>query len=188
MHDDERAHYFSRYIGRVHRTTRDMIGVADDAREVAMPEGSLVRVVDGFYATDERPVVPWDGDDNFRFCVVLLTATGADDRRGISYDGASHHDLEFEPGIIDWAGEDAAPQGWEIFYRDSPNDDGEIWELQAVTEEDRFTDDAEAHLYVWKRATLDFDPLARRALAFLFHRAPAEYARVRKAGALSTEA
>lgn len=176
----ERPDYFDDYVGRVCRLRAVATGKDRRGVDFVLPAGSRVMIYNGRDTAAPRPARAHGEDDGFRFSGAALTPVGRHDRRGVLCDDLPRAALEPEPGVIDWHGSNQAiAQGWDIFFRDGPNDDGEIWELQAVIDADRFAADQDAWLFVWRRAVADDDPIACQALAFLYYRAPAEYRRIR---------
>lgn len=172
--------YFHALLGRFCRTACALDMMPDNAtHDVRVPEGSLVAVVAGEYVDP-----PGDEDDHFRMTVVLCRPSGRRDPSGASYDGAADSMLELDPSMPRWSAEDsrrATAEGWDVFERDCPNDDGEYFEVQSW-ENRRFRNDTEAHEHVWCWAVLEDSPLHQRALAFVRAVSPREYRRIRRVG------
>lgn len=173
------------YVGRL---VCKVEGFDNDGNEAVLPANALVRVANESDFSDISP------SDPYRYCVVLLLEHGSDDPRNISWDGCFAGLLVPEPGVPAWMPEDGAAarrQGWDIFFPDA--EDHPTFELQKIdgSEEDttppsahvvgdRFKTDNDAWVFVWKGAVEHKDPLALRALAFLYARSRREYDEIRK--------
>jgi len=171
-----RPDHYHRLVHKVCRLLCTVQGCDNYGDTVDMEEGCLVFVYGGEYV--ERP---GDRDDHFRYTIGLLKPSGREDPRKVSYDGAAACMLEPEPGVIDWCRADqlaAQGQSWDIFYCDGS--EGPLWQLQKHDDDGRFDQDSDAWEFVWRRATEDGCPLARRALSFLYYRSPKEYREIRK--------
>lgn len=188
--EERESRYRDKFFGKVFRTTAEVVGTDNWSRETKIPVGALVMVVGGEQVADAtfkpsgRVFVP--DDDGYRLQLLMLTRHGEVYPDYVTYDGAFAEMLEPEPGIPTWDRADslqAIAQGWEIFSRDpKPSEGFECYELQAVTDDGRFKKDRTAHAFVWHQAVNNDSPLHKKALAFLYARAPHEYARVKQAG------
>lgn len=146
-------------------------------KRVRVPAGRLWRVVSVSHLDVMEP-------ENTRYNIVLLKRSGGEARGGVGYSGAWDGLLIAEPGVAPWRREDdlaAEGQGWGVSERDCADRAGETFELQTANGDGRFATTPEAQAFVWRRAVECDDPVARRALAFLYAHAPAEYERVRAA-------
>lgn len=164
--------------GQIGRTTCEVLGCTADGEERILPAESLVEVCGKYEVKDP------DGPDGkvVRYYVAQLSETFGRGPFDLLYDGAWDGfltDVQEMPNVRwDYSDSRAAlRQGWDIFVR-APNDDGERFELQAWMEDGRFKDDGQAWLFVWQGRS--FDPLARKALAFLKVHAPKEYDRIKR--------
>lgn len=169
--------YAKKYMGRVFRTNAEVVGVDKKGRECKLAANSRVLVTGYHQAEGSAP------DEGHCLILVRLRRSGRFDPRDITYDGATPSLLEPEPGVAEWPHEfslQALGQGWDIFFRDEPNDDNECFELQAWVLAGRFDGDQDAWAFVWNRAVEERCPVASAALSFLYYRSPREYRRIRK--------
>ena len=166
--------------GFIGRTTIEVMGM-DSRKEVIIPAGSIVTVVD-------KEEITIGGNPTIVYHTIVLF----DDHR-VSYDGCHFGMLEPEPGVPNFSLEDhaaAARQGWNVFQVDEPNHPP--FEIQLITGseediskpgdlliQDRFANDEDAWRFVWAGAVEHNDPVAIRALTFLLARSKEEYEAIR---------
>jgi hypothetical protein len=159
-------------VGFIGRTTKKLSGIRPSGEVVFLPAKSLVLVF-GKGAKGGKDV-------HDTYSVASLDRLGRFDARPIQYT-ARHGTLVPEPGIIDWTRQDSAAalqQGWDVFYCD--DFDHSPFELRTWDEDNRFKKDTDAWMHVWLSAIELNDPIAKKALTFLYYRSPSEYRRIRK--------
>lgn len=154
-------------VGQCYRLLKDTPGKDKDQRGVVAAHGTLVEVLS--VQQDKQR------QENY-LTVQVLKRSGCLDGDGIICTNVRPADLGWEPGVLVWSDEDsrqAVLQGWDIVGCGG-NDPGQRWQLQRVDQDRRFRSDSEAQCFVWANAQKR-DPLALKALQFLYARCAGEY-------------